>query len=471
MIGSIYRRRLKRIHFVGIGGIGMSGIAEVLLNQGYTISGSDVKESDTTRRLGGMGARIRIGHAAENVVGPDGQADVVVISTAVRETNPEVKEAQSRGIPVIPRAEMLAELMRMKYGIAVAGMHGKTSTTSLVANLLGVAGMDPTVIIGGKVNQLGSNAKLGQGPFLVAEADESDGSFLRLTPTICVVTNIDREHLDFWKGGLAHIQSGFVEFVNRLPFYGLAILCLDNPHVQAIIPRVVRRHVTYGLSAQADYRAVKVQLEGMRSRFELVRRGERLGEITLNMIGMHNVTNALSVCALADELEIPFPTLVQAMAGFQGVQRRFTIRGEAAGITVVDDYGHHPAEIQATLAGARGAFPDRRIVVLFQPHRYTRTRDLMEEFAVSFNDADVVINTDIYAASEDPIEGISGKSLHEAIRRHGHHDSRYAARAELVSAAMEVVKPGDIVITQGAGDITNVGEELLGRISASSGHA
>lgn len=464
MIGSIYRRRVKRIHFVGVGGIGMSGIAEVLLNQGFTISGSDVKESDTTRRLRSLGALVHIGHEAANVRDGDGVADVVVVSTAVRDTNPEVREAKARGVPIIPRAEMLAELMRMKYGIAVAGMHGKTTTTSLVANVLGQAGLDPTLIIGGKVNQLGTNAKLGQGPYLVAEADESDGSFLKLTPTIAIVTNIDREHLDFWKGDLPAIRDGFVEFLNKLPFYGLAILCLDNAHVQAILPRVIRRHVTYGLSAQADYRAVKVQLGGMQCRFDVLRRGERQGEICLNMLGMHNVTNALSVVALADELEIPFETTAAALASFQGVQRRFTVRGEVKEVMVVDDYGHHPAEIMATLVGARGAYPHRRLVVIFQPHRYTRTRDLMEEFARCFNDADVVINTDIYAASEDPIPGINGQALYQAICTHGHRDARYFSRAELVHGALSVIRPGDVVITQGAGDITHVGEEILSHL-------
>jgi len=422
-----------------------------------------LKESDTTRRLASQGALITLGHNAQNLHDSNGVADVVVVSTAVRHTNPEVREAHERGVPVIPRAEMLAELMRMKYGIAVAGMHGKTSTTSLAAWVLGQANLDPTVIIGGKVNQLGSNAKLGQGPFLIAEADESDGSFLKLTPTIAIVTNMDPEHLDFWKGGMPAIRDGFVEFVNKIPFYGLAILCLDNQHVQAIIPRVVRRHVTYGLSAQAEYRAAKVELKGMGSKFELIRRGENLGEVTLNMVGMHNVQNALSVFALADELEIPTATTAAALATFQGVQRRFTVRGDVGGILVVDDYGHHPTEITATLNGARMAFPERRVVVAFQPHRFTRTRDLMDEFSKCFNDADVVVITDIYAASEDPIEGVNGDALQRAVRAHGHRDVRYVPRAQLVNELVPLLKRGDVLLTQGAGDITHAGEELVTR--------
>jgi UDP-N-acetylmuramate--alanine ligase len=466
MIGPLYRRRLKRIHFVGIGGIGMSGIAEVLINQGFTVSGSDAKESETTRRLVQIGAQVAIGHAARNIHAGEGHADVVVVSSAVRDTNPEVLEARTHKIPVIPRAEMLAELMRMKYGIAVAGMHGKTSTTSMASWVLGQAGLDPTVIIGGKVNQLGSNAKLGQGPFLVAEADESDGSFLKLTPTIAIVTNMDPEHLDFWKGGMPSIRDGFVEFLNRLPFYGLGILCLDNTHVQAIIPRVVRRHVTYGLSAQAEYRAAHVELNGLTSRFEVHRRGEKLGVAHVNMVGMHNVQNALSVFALADELEIPFEAAASALSTFQGVQRRFTLKGEAGGVTLVDDYGHHPTEIRVTLAGARRAFSERRLVVVFQPHRYTRTRDLLTDFAVCFNDADVVVITDIYAASEEPIEGVSGCALFKAIRDHGHRDVRYVPRGQLAQQTAGLLTSGDVLITQGAGDITHVGEELLARLSA-----
>lgn len=461
MMGSLYRRRLNRLHFVGIGGIGMSGIAEVLLNQGFTVSGSDLKESETTKRLASLGARIKFGHAASNLHEGTVRVDVVVTSTAVRDTNPEVVEARLLGIPVIPRAEMLAELMRMKVGVAVAGMHGKTSTTSLTAWVMGQAGLDPTVVIGGKVNQLGSNAHLGQGQYLVAEADESDGSFLKLTPTLCIVTNLDAEHLDFWKGGIPAIRDGFVEFINKIPFYGLAVLCLDNAHVQAIIPRVVRRHVTYGLNAQAHYRATHLEARGMGSHFQVHRRGEKLGDVTLNMVGVHNVQNALGVIALADELEIPFKTTADALGSFQGVQRRFTVRGDVGGVLVVDDYGHHPTEIVATLAGARRAFADRRIVVAFQPHRFTRTRDLMEEFATCFNDADVVIITDIYAASEDPIEGITGKALAEAIRKHGHRDVTYVPRKELSGAINAQLKSGDVVLTQGAGDITHVGEEIV----------
>ena len=452
---SLFRSRQPKIHFVGIGGIGMSGIAEVLLNLGYAVSGSDLKESDVTRRLAALGGQIEKGHAAAHVR----DADVVVVSSAVRRDNPEVVEARVRKIPVIPRAEMLAELMRLKYGVAIAGSHGKTTTTSMAAHLLAHAGLDPTAVVGGKVNGFGSNAKLGKGDYMVVEADESDGSFLRIPPTIAIVTNVDPEHLDHWKTPEA-LRRGFVEFVNRVPFYGLAILCIDHPGVQSLLPDVETRYVTYGESHQADYRARQIEVSGGAVRFEAARRGEPLGRFELRMVGRHNALNALSVIALGDEMGIPTDVTRAALAGFDGVQRRFTVKGEAAGVTVVDDYGHHPAEVKVTLLGAREAF-HRRVVCIFQPHRYTRTRDLMAEFATAFNDADVLLLTDIYAAGEDPIPGATSESLVAAIRACGHRDATLVPRARLAEAARERIQPGDLVLTLGAGDVTQVGPELL----------
>jgi UDP-N-acetylmuramate--alanine ligase len=457
---SLFRSRPAKIHFVGIGGIGMSGIAEVLLNLGYAVSGSDLKESDTTRRLASLGARIALGHAARNLA----EADVVVISSAVRKDNPEVLEARRRKIPVIPRAEMLAELMRLKYGVAIAGTHGKTTTTSMAAHLLAAAGLDPTAVVGGKVNGFGSNAKLGKGEYMVVEADESDGSFLRIPPTIAIVTNVDPEHLDHWKTAEA-LRQGFLDFVNRVPFYGLAILCHDHPGVQSLLPDVECRYVTYGESLQADYRAEGIEVDGHAVRFQAFRRAEPLGLFEVRMVGRHNALNALAVVALGDEMGIPPAAIRDALASFQGVQRRFTVRGEAAGVTVVDDYGHHPAEVKATLAGAREAFR-RRVVCLFQPHRYTRTRDLLAEFATAFDAADVLVLTDIYAASEDPIPGVTASTLADAIRACGHRDVSVVARAELAKAARARVQAGDLVLTLGAGDVTAVGPELLAMLKS-----
>ncbi|HEX2568408.1 MAG TPA: UDP-N-acetylmuramate--L-alanine ligase [Polyangia bacterium] len=455
------------IHFVGIGGIGMSGIAEVLLNLGYRVTGSDLKPSDITERLQALGGRVAIGHAAEHV----GAADVVVVSSAVRPTNPEVLEARRRGIPVIPRAEMLGELMRMKYGVAVAGSHGKTTTTSLVATVLAHAGLDPTAVIGGKLNSLGSNARLGQGEFLVAEADESDGSFLRLTPTVAVVTNIDPEHLDHF-GTVEALERAFLDFINKVPFYGLAVLCLDHPRVRALVTgtaggQVEKRLVTYGLGAEADYRATDVRFDGLRSHFTAVARGRVLGEVTLAMPGLHNVQNALAVLAVAEFLGVRFEVFREALAQFQGVGRRFTVRGEVAGVMVIDDYGHHPAEIRATLAAARSgiAAAGRRVVVAFQPHRYTRTRDLLQEFAAAFDEAEVVVLTDIYAAGEEPIPGVTGETLAEAVRGHGHPEVRYVRRAEVGAALGPLLRRGDLLITLGAGDIWQVGDEVLAALA------
>jgi len=453
----VFRNKKVKVHFVGIGGIGMSGIAELLLNLGYRVSGSDLKESEITKRLASLGGAIVLGHGAENVA-PD--VDVVVTSSAVRKNNPEVMHARDRGIPVIPRAEMLAELMRLKEGVAIAGSHGKTTTTSLIATVLAHAKLDPTAVVGGKLNALGSNAKLGKGQLMVVEADESDGSFLRLSPTIAVITNVDPEHLDYY-GTVEALQQAFVDFADRVPFYGLAVLCLDHPVVQHLIPRIGKRHTTYGLSPQAEWRADDIRHGPFQSKFVVSVKGKQLGEVTLRMVGTHNVLNALACCAVAHELGIPFKTTAEALGEFAGVQRRFTVRGEVKGITIVDDYGHHPAEIRATLAGARGSFPQRRIVCAFQPHRYTRTRDLLGEFATAFNDADALVLTEIYAAGEDPIPGVSGARLHEAVKACGHRDASFADRAELARKLRERVRQGDLVITLGAGDITHVGEELL----------
>ncbi len=452
---------IEKIHFVGIGGIGMSGIAEVLLNLGYKVSGSDLRESDTTERLRGLGGEICIGHAAENLT----NVDVVVTSTAVQSDNPEVIEAKHRMVPVIPRAEMLAELMRMKYGIAIAGTHGKTTTTSMVATVLTHAGIDPTIVIGGKLNTLGSNAKLGQGKFLVAEADESDGSFLTLSPTIAVVTNIDADHLDFYTGGLEQIKDTFVSFINKVPFYGLAVLCQEDRNINEIIPRIKKRFMTYGLSSQADLRATHVKLDGFQTSFTAHYKGYRLGEISFNMPGAHNVLNALACTAVALELDVPFDKIQEGFAQFGGVGRRFTVKGEKNGIMVVDDYGHHPAEIRATLGAARNGWPERRLVVAFQPHRYSRTKELFNEFVTCFYDADVLVLTDIYAASEQAIPGVTAERLAEETRRHGQRDVTYIAdRNDLPDHLAGIVKEGDIVITLGAGNIWQAGEELVKKL-------
>ena len=443
------------LHFVGIGGIGMSGIAEVLHMLGYKIQGSDLAESANTRRLAELGIKVMIGHRADNL----GSAQVLVLSSAVKKDNPEVLAARARLVPVVRRAEMLGELMRLKWSIAVGGTHGKTTTTSMAAHLLAAAGLDPTAVVGGKVNGFGSNAKLGKGEYMVVEADESDGSFLRIPPTIAIVTNVDPEHLDHWKTPEA-LRRGFLDFVNRVPFYGLAILCHDHPGVQSLLPDLESRYVTYGESHQADYRADRIEVEGGAVRFDASRRGTPLGRFEVQMVGRHNALNALAVVALGDEMGIPPDAIRAALASFRGVQRRFTVRGEAAGVTVVDDYGHHPAEVKATLLGAREAF-HRRVVCLFQPHRYTRTRDLLQEFATSFNDADVLLLTDIYAAGEDPLPGATADSLAEAIRACGHRDVTLVPRADLARVARARVKAGDIVLTLGAGDITQVGPELL----------
>ena len=452
-------KKIKHIHFVGIGGIGMSGIAEVLLNLGYKVSGSDMNLSDTTKHLKDIGAIIYKGHAASNIAG----ADVVVISSAVSQENEEVKAAKKLLIPVIPRAEMLAELMRLKYGIAVAGAHGKTTTTSIIATVLTRGNIDPTVVIGGKLNSFGTNAKLGQGDFLLAEADESDGSFLKLSPTIAVVTTIDEEHLDYYKN-LDAIKKAFLSFVNKVPFYGIAILCLDDKNIQDIIPSVEKRYVTYGFSAQADFAGKDIELKGFESSFKVINRGKDLGRFILKMPGLHNVYNALAAVAVGLELEIDIDAIKKAFAEFSGVQRRFQVKGEINGVMVVDDYGHHPAEIKATLAAAKSGW-DKRTIVIFQPHRYTRTKDLMKDFATAFYQADVLILTDIYAAGETPIEGVTGERLYETIKGHGHKEVMFIKnKNEIPDYVLKMLKKDDIVITLGAGDVWKIGGEIVERI-------
>ncbi|CDM67084.1 UDP-N-acetylmuramate--L-alanine ligase [Pyrinomonas methylaliphatogenes] len=461
-------RRIQHVHLVGVGGSGMSGIAEVLVNLGFRVSGSDLKRSEVIERLERLGVKFYEGHAPEHV----GDAQVVVRSSAVRDDNPEIVEARRRLIPVIPRAEMLAELMRLKpHTVAVAGSHGKTTTTSMIATVLGQAGLDPTVIVGGIVKAFGSNARLGKSDLMVVEADESDRSFLLLTPTIAVVTNIDREHMDHYRD-MADVRTCFTDFVNKVPFYGAVVLCLDDPHVQAIIPQVERRRITYGLSAQADISAHAIQFnDRFGSRFAVWRNGVPMGEVELRVPGLHNVYNALAAVAVGFEWGVPFDAIARALGEFTGVQRRFQFKGEVAGVLVVDDYGHHPTEIRATLKAAKSGSEGRRIVVLFQPHRYTRTHDLMDEFARSFNNADVLLVTDIYAAGEDPIEGVTAEALTEAIKRFGHKDARYVGPLDLAAdALLEEVREGDMVITLGAGNVYRAGERLLQMLEGRSRH-
>ena len=456
----MYRRgRIKNIHFVGIGGIGMSGIAEVLLNLGYHISGSDTKETEVTRRLRSLGCEISYGHRKENLK----QADVVVTSSAIRQGNPEVEAAEEKLVPVIPRAEMLAELMRMKIGIAIAGTHGKTTTTSLIATVLAAGGLDPTVVIGGRLNSIGSNARLGQGEFLVAEADESDGSFLKLMPTIAVVTNIDPEHLDYYKG-IDEIKETFLCFLDKIPFFGLAVLCLDHPNIQSLLPKVKKRFTTYGLTTQADFQAKEIVFEGLSTSFDVVHQHQEIGRLRLRMPGLHNVYNALATLATAFELDIPFNVVQEALRDFSGIQRRFQIKGEKKGILVVDDYGHHPVEIMATLKAARTGW-GKRIIVVFQPHRYTRTQALFKDFLTAFYDADILILTDIYPAGEDRIEGVEARDLFEGLREYGHKNVTYLAdKKEIVEHLLRIIATGDLVITLGAGDIWQVSDELVKRL-------
>jgi len=450
-------QKKHKIHFVGIGGVGMSGIAEILLNSGYVVTGSDLQESDATRRLRSLGARVFVGHEEENLAG---NPSVVVISTAVKYSNPEVLEARRRHIPVIPRAEMLAELMRMKYGVAVAGSHGKTTTTSMIAAVLSTAGLDPTMVIGGRVHMLGTNARRGQGEFLVAEADESDGSFLLLSPTIAVVTNIDKEHMDFHQT-MERLNESFLTFVNQVPFYGLAVLCVDDANVHGLLPKVKKRFATYGLSAEADFSAQDLKMTAAGVGFTLLHHGKSLGDLHLNLPGRHSATNALAAAAVAHELEIPFFQVAEALGAFTGIHRRFEVKGEPRGIMVIDDYGHHPTEIRATI----GAIPDswkRPLTVIFHPHRFTRTRDLFDEFLTAFEGADRLVLTEIYPAGEDPISGITGEALYQAIKRKGHSDVEFIPdKSQIVAPLAEKLSPGEIALTLGAGDIYKIGEALV----------
>lgn len=435
----------------------MSGIAEVLLNLGYEVSGSDLRDSDVIRRLGSLGARVHLGHRKENL---PANPSAVVISAAVKFSNPEVLEARRRHIPVIPRAEMLAELMRMKYSVAVAGSHGKTTTTSMIAAVLGVAGLDPTMVIGGRVKSLGSSARLGQGEMLVAEADESDGSFLLLSPTIAVVTNIDREHMDFYQT-LDCLTDSFLTFINKVPFYGLAVLCLDDPHVRGLISKVKKRFTTYGFSPEADFYGKDLQAKAMEVQFSVWHRSRSLGKLRLHMPGRHNAMNALAAVAVGQELEIPFDRVAEALEGFTGIHRRFEIKGEPGGVMVIDDYGHHPSEIQATLLAIRDGW-DRPLTVIFQPHRYSRTRDLFDEFLTVFDGADRLILTEIYPGGEERIEGVRAEELYRAIKRRGHIEVEFISdKEEIAGRLLPRLKAGDMVLTLGAGDIYTVGEALV----------
>jgi len=458
------KHKVRRIHFVGVGGAGMSGIAEVLANQGFEVSGSDLAESATTRRLAGLGVRIAVGHAAEHVA----EADAVVVSTAVREDNPEVVAARARNVPVVPRAQMLAELMRLKQGIAIAGTHGKTTTTSLVASCLAEGGIDPTFVIGGRLNSAGANARLGSGEFLVAEADESDASFLFLSPVISVVTNIDADHMETYGHDFGKLKQAFVDFLHRLPFYGVAVLCADDANVREILPRVAKQVVSYGLAENANIRAENVVADGGRMHFDCVRRNgttSRLA-VTLNLPGMHNVLNALAAIAVATEVGVPDDAIVKALADFKGVGRRFQRYGEVAlpaggSFTLIDDYGHHPVEMAATLAAARGAFPGRRIVLAFQPHRYTRTRDCFEDFVKVLAGVDVLLLAEVYAAGEAPIVAADGRTLARAIRVSGKVEPIFVEDiGAMPLAILDAAKDGDVVMTMGAGSIGAVPGKL-----------
>jgi len=458
--------KIQRVHFVGIGGIGMSGIAEVLLNLGYRVSGSDRKENALTERLGRMGATIFEGHAAANVRG----AEVVVTSSAISIANPEVAEARKQKIPVIQRAEMLAELMRLKYGIAIGGMHGKTTTTSMVASVLAGGGLDPTVVVGGRVDALGSNARIGKSQYLVVEADESDRSFLKLSPIVSVVTNIDREHMDCYRD-IEDVENTFVEFMDRVPFYGMVVLCADDERLRRLRPRLSRRMTTYGRSEDADFRIVSSSIAEppVRSRFRVSYGGTDLGEFSLHVPGAHNVLNATAAIAVGLGLDVNVEKIRAALDQFRGVDRRFQLKGTSGGVAVIDDYGHHPTEIRATLAAARQC-GYQRVHVVFQPHRYTRTRDLINEFATAFDDADTLFVLDIYAASEEPIEGVTGDWLARAIAERGNRAARYVGSFDMaVNEVLSVAKPGDMILTLGAGSVSQIGPMILHRLIVREG--
>ena len=453
--------RTKRLHFVGIGGSGMSGIAEILLTMGYTVTGSDISRSSTVERLEKAGAKVFLGHSEENV----GEAQVVVISSAVSADNPEVLSAKSQLIPVIPRAEMLAELMRMKYAVAVAGSHGKTTTTSMVAEILTGGGLDPTIIIGGKVDRMGSGARLGESDYLVAEADESDGSFLKLFPTVAVVTNIDEEHIDHY-GSFNRVKEAFCQFINKTPFYGAAAICIDDPAIQEIIPQLEKRFLTFGITSTADVTARDISFDGLNSTFTVVTNKKEIGRQTIAMPGLHNIYNALAAITVALELEMEPGKIIEALSGFSGIERRMQKMGEVGGVLTLDDYGHHPSEIKATLRAIREGFPGRRLVVAFQPHRYSRTRDLMGEFHTSFYDADELIVTEIYAASERPIAGLSGEAIAEGASAHGVKGIKFIPDlAGVLDHLVATLKEGDIALTLGAGDITTISGKLVKALS------
>jgi UDP-N-acetylmuramate--alanine ligase len=453
--------KVKHIHLVGIGGTGMSGIAELLLNLGYRVSGSDISSGEVTERLTGLGGRIALGHDAQNVEG----ADVLVYSSAIKGGNQEVDEAHRRGIPVISRAEMLSELMRMKQGIAVGGAHGKTTTTWIIGLVMAAAGLDPTIIVGGRLRALGTNAKLGGGPYLVAEADESDGSFLRLSPTLAVATTIDEEHLDHYSD-IDSIKAAFVEFLNKVPFYGAAIVCLDEENIQSILPRVIRRIITYGFSQQADVRATDIAPDGQNVTFNVSLRQSKLGSVLLRMPGKHNVANALAAVAVGLELDIPFASISEGIAEFTGISRRLEVRGEVGGVLFVDDYAHHPTEIAATLETVKSMW-QRRVIAVFQPHRYSRTRALWERLGRSFYYADSVIVTSIYAAGEAPIPGVSAELVVSAALSSGHRDLNYLPdREEVIDHLLNTLEPGDLVVTLGAGDVWKIGDEVIRRLGS-----
>ena len=460
-------RRIHTIHFVGIGGSGMSGIAEVLLNLGYAVQGSDLKAGEATRRLERLGARVMIGHRAEHVDG----ADVVVVSSAIDASNPEVAQALTGRVPVVKRAEMLGELMRFRYSIAVAGTHGKTTTTSLVASVLAEGGEDPTFVIGGGLKSAAANARLGAGRYLVAEADESDASFLHLQPMIAIVTNVDADHLGTHGGDFAKLKESFVEFLHNLPFYGLAIVCIDDAEAAGLIPSIARPYLTYGYGEDADVRAVNVDRRGVQSRFDVLRPGREPLAVSLNLPGRHNVLNALAAIAVATELDVDDAAIQRALAGFQGIDRRLQWLGDvqvAAGtVTLVDDYGHHPTEVAATLEAARQGWPDRRVVLVFQPHRYTRTRDLLDEFARVLSEADALIVAEVYPAGEAPIAGADGKSLCRAIRSRGRVEPvLLKSLDELPGALADLLRDGDVVLTMGAGSIGAAAHDLPAALAA-----
>jgi len=459
--------KIQRIHFVGIGGIGMSGIAEVLLNLGYKVSGSDVKASAVTQRLASLGAVIYEGHEEQNAA----DAEVVVVSSAISPANPEVLQARRQHIPVIRRAEMLAELMRLKYGIAIAGMHGKTTTTSMVAAVLAAGGLDPTVVVGGRVDAMGSNARLGNSQYLVAEADESDRSFLNLSPILSVVTNIDREHMDCYRN-MRDVKRTFVQFMDLVPFYGTVVVCNDNPVLRGLLPEVQRRTVTYGTRRGSDLRITAVNSEKMASettplnRFEVRFEDRELGEFTLHVPGLHNVLNATAAIAVGLGLDVPVEHIRSGLDHFRGVDRRFQLKGKAAGVTVIDDYGHHPTEIKATLSAARQC-GFRKVHVIFQPHRYSRTQALMEEFAMAFGDAETIWVLDVYPASEAPIEGVTGEVLAERIRQQSGKDAKYQGSfSEAAHAAVAAAEEGDMILTLGAGNVSQLGASILEKLQA-----